>query len=51
MIQAAKFALIESKQYLDDASQGDLLIELDESVLDQVGGGDAPVPKNRAWTV
>lgn len=51
MIQASKL-LVSGRAERDDAAQSEsMLMELDESVLNQIGGGDGPELGNRAWTV
>lgn len=50
MIQVNKL-LVSVRAERDDAAQVEgMLMELDESVLDQIGGGDGPELRNRAWT-
>ncbi len=51
MIQSSKL-LVSVPPTCDDAAQSEsMLMELDESVLDQIGGGDAPIPRNQPWTL
>ncbi|MBL8310516.1 MAG: hypothetical protein JNL19_08860 [Burkholderiales bacterium] len=51
MIQSFKRLLQRDASTRHEAPQSEQLIELDASVLDQIGGGDAPEPRNHAWTV
>ncbi len=51
MIQVNKLLVSVRTARADAAQSEGLLMELDESVLDQIGGGDGPELKNRAWTV
>ncbi len=46
MIQLAKDLMDKAAQRSNDAPQTDALIELDDSVLDQIGGG-----KSQLWCV
>ena len=51
MIQFAKDPMDKDAQRSNDSPTTDALIELDDSVLDQIGGGADPVARNRSWCV
>jgi hypothetical protein len=51
MIQFPKDLMEKVAQRGNDAPVTDALIELDDSVLDQIGGGEGPLERGRAWSV
>lgn len=51
MIRFAKNVMDKEAQRLNDARTTDALIELDDSVLDQIGGSANPVARSRPWFV
>ena len=51
MIRFAKNVMDKEAQRLNDSPTTDALIELDDSVLDQIGGGADPVAKSRGRAI
>ena len=51
MIRFAKNVMDKEAQRLNDTRTTDALIELDDSVLDQIGGSANPVARSRPWFV
>ncbi len=51
MIRFAKNVMDKEAQRLNDARTTAALIELDDSVLDQIGGSANPVARSRPWFV
>lgn len=51
MIRFAKDLMDKEAQRPNDAPTTDALIELDDSVLDQIGGSADPVARSRPWFV
>ena len=51
MIRFAKDLMDKEAQRPNDAPTTDALIELDDSVLDQIGGGADPVAKSRGRAI
>lgn len=51
MIQYAKDLMDKDAQRSNDAPKTDALIELDDSVLDQIGDGADPVARSRLWAI